>query len=135
MTKHQPPTDTPTASEPREGVVLTVRASHIRLPGSGRVHAEVLETMGRAQKDLVEVVHDARSVAVHVFGDRHVAHDHIVLRRTDMHRLGVSEGDPVTVRGYTSSRQAVRGAMRRTATRLGRRMDLVESEGARGGGE
>ena len=118
-------TAAPPAFEERS---LKVKASHVRVAGAVRVNEGVLEAIGVPPRGIAEVGFGTKSVAVHLFGDRHVPSPEIVLRPPDMKRLGVKEGEVVTLRSYVKGGAAVRGAFRRAGARLSRRMDLSEPE-------
>ena len=107
---------------------LKVKASHVRVAGAVRVNEGVLKAVGVSHRDVVEVGYGTKSVALHLFGDRHVPAKEIVLRPPDMKRLGVKEGEVVTLRSYVKGGAAVRGSFRRVGARIARRLDLSEPE-------
>ena len=119
------------ATAPSEGRRLTVRQSHIRTGGTTRIHETVRAEMGFDHRALVEVSYGERSVAVHLFADHHVPVDQIVLRRPDMDRLGVPEGEQVVIRPLKRGRAAMRDAFGRFNARLeaGFRRSDTDSEG------
>ena len=110
------------------GLPLTVRRSHVRIAGATRVNDAILAKLGGARKDLVVVAHDKRSVALHVFADPMVPKGSISLRTPAMQRLGVKEGEQVTLLPYTTAREVVGTSLRRAAKRLGRKMDVEDDE-------
>ena len=118
-------TAAPPAFEER---TLKVKASHVRVAGAVRVNENLLEAIGVPRRGIVEIGYGTKSVALHLFGDRHVPSQEIVLRPPDMKRLGVKEGEVVTLRSYVKGGAAVRGAFRRAGARLSRRLDLSEPE-------
>ena len=107
---------------------LTVKASHVRVGGAVRVNTSVLDAIGVSPRGIAEVGFGEKSVALHLFGDRHVPARAIMLRPPDMKRLGVKEGETVVLRSYVKGGAAVRGAFRRAGSRLSRRLDLSEEE-------
>ena len=117
-----------TSPVPEGGHALTVRTSHIRVPGTVRVNESVRADLGVENRETVAVHHGRKSVALHLFGDRHVAPGHVVLRRPDMERLGVRDGESVVLVSYPKGRAALKGAFSRVGARLGRRLDLTDVE-------
>lgn len=114
------------SSEGGGGRAFAVRPSRVRTGGTSRIHESALTDLGVNKGDLVEVESGGRRLALHLYGDAHVAPDQIVLRPPDMKRLGVGAGASVTVRPYARGWEAVRGAARRFGTGLSERFDLAD---------
>lgn len=109
-----------------EGRAFAVRPSRVRTGGTSRIHESALSELGVNKGDLVEVEFGDRRLALHLYGDAHVARDQIVLRMPDMKRLGVEAGGSVKVRPYARGWTAVRGAARRFGSGLSQRLDLSD---------
>lgn len=108
--------------EEDEGHLFVVRQSHVASGGTVRVNETVSSELGLAPNAMVEVVFGRKSVAVHLYADGQVEPGQIVLRPEDMHRLGVSEGDQVRMKSYTTAYAATRESFRNVGRRIERRL-------------
>lgn len=79
------------------------------------MHDSVLQDLGVETKSIVVVQAGKKQLALHLFADRHVDPQHIVLRMPDMRRLGVRAGESVSLRPHVPVRQMIRRPFRRRA--------------------
>ena len=90
-------TNSPKDEETSMVAHLTVQKSPIKVDGTCRVPESVLPLIGVEEKGQLAIHFKGESVLCTMFADHLVPDGHIKLRSKDMSKLGVSEGDVVTV--------------------------------------
>lgn len=94
-------------AESNNNIELVVVESKISMGGVARIHVTVLNRLGLKSGDHAVVRCGQRSIIVKVFGDSIIDEGEISLRVKDRRRLGVREGDYVTIEPYIKLKDTI----------------------------
>ncbi|MBS3782072.1 MAG: hypothetical protein KGY66_06525 [Candidatus Thermoplasmatota archaeon] len=83
-----------------EAKMLEVEKSPIESGGRARVNKTLLEKLSFTSGDLVVVSSDKKDILVTIFGDDLIEEDKIKLRVLDVEKLGVEEGEEISIREH-----------------------------------
>ncbi len=83
--------------EDTEKMTLKVRRSPISGRGIGRVNLTVLEQLNLSESKNIEVSYKSNTIIVKIVADNLISQDIISLRVKDMEKIGVQQGDEVTL--------------------------------------
>ena len=76
---------------------LTVKKSPVRFGGSARVHDSVLKKLNCEEKEQIVLINDEKKILQTIFADETVTEGAVMLRSEAMKKLGVEEGDKITL--------------------------------------
>lgn len=79
---------------------LIVEASPVKSGGRARVNTETVQNMDVEDGELIVLSSDRKDILVSISGDSLINEGKIKLRRLDLEKLGVSEGQTVNIKRH-----------------------------------